>query len=983
MHLKHKTISALSVLLILVLTLAPVAYPLGYALASEADINSTEEVSDATTTDSAPTTEQSDPVAPETSVEGKSDSTGVENNVPGDSDEASEEELSAGSESNSANPMPLVLETAELDASIVASSEALSFLYIDVAEIEPGETQNVVIALNESIGSVITSAALTIQNEAGVDVATYELANSDALAALFSFDTSELGVGTYQIGSMNVVTDAGSYVIDFSDAQVRSFSVSYGVSSLSFEEEGHDSVTAYTIDEEGNLVEAESVALAVSSAQQVTSSRSRSRTSSLVIALDPGHGGYDSGAVGVNGVHEADLTWKIANYCRDELVNEYGAKVVLTRGQNENPSLKERAQRAADAGAGVLVSIHLNSSGSGAAYGSEIYVPNNYGYDTETHSVGVDLAEKIIDQLAALGLHNRGVKTRDYNTGNIYDANADGSNSKDYYGIIRESRALGIPGIIVEHAFIDNVSDYNNYLSSDAKLKALGVADATGIAQQFGLSKSLEERYAAVYDFDYYVSRYDDIKTLYSNDRKGAFEHFLNYGMSEGRRGSAGFEAQSYYNRYPDLREAYGTDLRSYYLHFIKYGEADRRTATGCPSLQGWVTSAGGVDYSAVYDPEYYYQLYPDMRSTYTKIVGEATLVDDVSLLGHFLDYGMSEGRRGSAGFEAQSYYNRYPDLREAYGTDLRSYYLHFIKYGEADRRTATGCPSLQGWVTSAGGVDYSAVYDPEYYYQLYPDMRSTYTKIVGEATLVDDVSLLGHFLDYGMSEGRRGSAGFNVKFYQYRYPDLQLAYGTNLKSYYLHYVRYGFSEGREADGEIPPNWSLNTSSKNIMGTSTTTAAQMARYYRAVAGASTYPSSVYSSKGAPTIEDFARVVYEEAAAEGVRAEVVFCQAMHETGWLRFGGDVSVGQCNFAGIGATGGGVAGATFADVRTGIRAQVQHLKAYASTEPLNNSCVDPRFHYVTRGIAPTLDDLDGRWAAGNGYGGKIYSLMQELAKH
>ena len=873
MHLKHKTISALSVLLILVLTLAPVAYPLGYALASEADINSTEEVSDATTTDSAPTTEQSDPVAPETSVEGKSDSTGVENNVPGDSDEASEEELSAGSESNSANPMPLVLETAELDASIVASSEALSFLYIDVAEIEPGETQNVVIALNESIGSVITSAALTIQNEAGVDVATYELANSDALAALFSFDTSELGVGTYQIGSMNVVTDAGSYVIDFSDAQVRSFSVSYGVSSLSFEEEGHDSVTAYTIDEEGNLVEAESVALAVSSAQQVTSSRSRSRTSSLVIALDPGHGGYDSGAVGVNGVHEADLTWKIANYCRDELVNEYGAKVVLTRGQNENPSLKERAQRAADAGAGVLVSIHLNSSGSGAAYGSEIYVPNNYGYDTETHSVGVDLAEKIIDQLAALGLHNRGVKTRDYNTGNIYDANADGSNSKDYYGIIRESRALGIPGIIVEHAFIDNVSDYNNYLSSDAKLKALGVADATGIAQQFGLSKSLEERYAAVYDFDYYVSRYDDIKTLYSNDRKGAFEHFLNYGMSEGRRGSAGFEAQSYYNRYPDLREAYGTDLRSYYEHYVDYGQYEGRTATGCPSLQGWVTSAGGVDYSAVYDPEYYY--------------------------------------------------NRYPDL------------------------------------------------------------HALCTNVVGEATLVDDVSLLGHFLDYGMSEGRRGSAGFNVKFYQYRYPDLQLAYGTNLKSYYLHYVRYGFSEGREADGEIPPNWSLNTSSKNIMGTSTTTAAQMARYYRAVAGASTYPSSVYSSKGAPTIEDFARVVYEEAAAEGVRAEVVFCQAMHETGWLRFGGDVSVGQCNFAGIGATGGGVAGATFADVRTGIRAQVQHLKAYASTEPLNNSCVDPRFHYVTRGIAPTLDDLDGRWAAGNGYGGKIYSLMQELAKH
>ena len=246
----------------------------------------------------------------------------------------------------------------------------------------------------------------------------------------------------------------------------------------------------------------------------------------------------------------------------------------------------------------------------------------------------------------------------------------------------------------------------------------------------------------------------------------------------------------------------------------------------------------------------------------------------------------------------------------------------------------------------------------------------------------MDDAGLLSHFLAFGMAEGRRGNEGFNVKYYQYRYDDLQGAYGTNLKEYYLHYLQFGRSEGRVTDGTVPPNWSLSASSKKIMGTSTTTAAQIARYYRAAVGESSYPTSVYKSKGAPTVDDFARVVCEEAAAEGVRAEVVFCQAMHETGWLRFGGDVSVGQCNFAGIGATGGGVAGATFPDVRTGIRAQVQHLKAYASTEALKKTCVDPRFNYVTRGIAPTLDDLDGRWATGKGYGAKIYSLMQELLK-
>ena len=79
-----------------------------------------------------------------------------------------------------------------------------------------------------------------------------------AMAALFSFDTSELGGGTFQVGGMMVVTDTGEHVIDFADAQVRSFDVSYGVSTLSLtEEEGHDSVTAYTIDENGYLVRPE------------------------------------------------------------------------------------------------------------------------------------------------------------------------------------------------------------------------------------------------------------------------------------------------------------------------------------------------------------------------------------------------------------------------------------------------------------------------------------------------------------------------------------------------------------------------------------------------------------------------------------------------------------------------------------------------------------------------------------------------------
>ena len=140
-------------------------------------------------------------------------------------------------------------------------------------------------------------------------------------------------------------------------------------------------------------------------------------------------------------------------------------------------------------------------------------------------------------------------------------------------------------------------------------------------------------------------------------------------------------------------------------------------------------------------------------------------------------------------------------------------------------------------------------------------------------------------------------------------------------------------------------------------------------------------SEHYIEAGAPTIDDFAKLCIEEADAEGVRAEVLFAQAMHETGWLQFGNQVSVEQNNFGGLGAVNSGGAGEGFPDVRTGLRAQVQHLKAYASTDDLKNECVDARFDLVERGCAPTVQDLGGRWAwPGDGYGDAIMAVVKRL---
>ncbi len=165
----------------------------------------------------------------------------------------------------------------------------------------------------------------------------------------------------------------------------------------------------------------------------------------------------------------------------------------------------------------------------------------------------------------------------------------------------------------------------------------------------------------------------------------------------------------------------------------------------------------------------------------------------------------------------------------------------------------------------------------------------------------------------------------------------------------------------------------------DIMGESTISPDTMAALYnkRGVE----YPAEELAEDGAPTIEDYCQLCAEEASAEGVRAEVLFAQAMHETAWLQFGNQVSVDQNNFGGLGAVNSGGEGERFPDVRTGLRAQVQHLKAYASTENLKYELVDTRFELVERGCAPTVYDLGGRWAyPGDGYGEAIVVIMADL---
>ena len=118
----------------------------------------------------------------------------------------------------------------------------------------------------------------------------------------------------------------------------------------------------------------------------------------------------------------------------------------------------------------------------------------------------------------------------------------------------------------------------------------------------------------------------------------------------------------------------------------------------------------------------------------------------------------------------------------------------------------------------------------------------------------------------------------------------------------------------------------------------------------------------------------------ECAYEGVNHDVAFVQMCHETNFLRFGGDVSATQNNFCGLGATGNSYIGYCFPDMKTGIRAHVQHLKAYGSTKPLVNRCVDPRFALVIRGSARNVSELTGKWAMDGNYGRSLRKKIDML---
>lgn len=192
----------------------------------------------------------------------------------------------------------------------------------------------------------------------------------------------------------------------------------------------------------------------------------------ITIVIDPGHGGTNEGA-DFNGIKEKYITLKTALSLKEELEKYSDFNVYITRTEDTDLSLMQRALFAKKCNADFVLSIHYNASANHDRFGSEVWIPSDKKY----YNLSYGLAYNIINEFKNAGLADRGIKTRI------------GDDEKDYYGIIRNSVEQEIPAMIIEHCFMDNKNDEKYYLSEQSIID-FGKLDANAVLKYFDIKKS-------------------------------------------------------------------------------------------------------------------------------------------------------------------------------------------------------------------------------------------------------------------------------------------------------------------------------------------------------------------------------------------------------------------------------------------------------------------------------------------------------------
>lgn len=166
-----------------------------------------------------------------------------------------------------------------------------------------------------------------------------------------------------------------------------------------------------------------------------------------------------------------------------------------------------------------------------------------------------------------------------------------------------------------------------------------------------------------LFDADLYYSLYPDLQKAFGNNKEALYNHWLTFGINEGRRGSYVFDVHYYFAAYEDLRKAIGPNCRELYNHFKVFGIKEGRKA------------------SNEFEVGAYAYFNKDLKDAYG--------ADYKKHIEHFIKIGISELRKTSSTFNVEIYKNNYADLRDAFGNNIKDYYKHYIMYGATEGRKA------------------------------------------------------------------------------------------------------------------------------------------------------------------------------------------------------------------------------------------------------------------------------------------------------
>ena len=931
-----------------------------------------------------------------------------------------------------------------------------------------GAVQSIVLSWGEST-SDIRSIDLVVENEDGSQTV---LTSQMRVDNLFLYEHS-FEQGAYHVAELSVTTDLGTKTFTAEDLEINAYfgvgeKVNDSVKSDYIEMESQSEEEAVVTIETANAATVEKNVADALSEQAVPFDKNKKErsNSNLVIVLDPGHDASKHSGATANGVREEVVTLKIAEYCKEVLEQYSGVSVYMTRTDGNCPypdtnsidDILKRVEWAKTKDADVFISFHINSSVSGAAQGAEVYYPQG-------EENAQELAKDIVGELAKLGLKNRGDK------------------GDDSYAVIRHSKRNGFPGLIIEHAFVSNVSDAK-WFQTEENLKKLGEADAAGIIKYYGLTKDKGKweftgehwkwkegngTYATStwksidgvwYYFDansnmttgwqkiggiwYYMNSSGAMMTgwqqiggtWYYMNSSGAMQtgwqqiggtwYYMN-GSGAMQTGWQTIGNQTYY-----LNEggamATGWKLVEnvwYYFNGSGYLLKSEQTIGG----QKWYLDANtGALYTGWHftDDKWYYHTSEGLKQTGWQFIGGTWYymnVDGVMTTGWQQIggtwYYMDESGAMTTGWQQVGGTWYYMDGSGAMQPGWKLLGNHWY-YMNGSGAMLTGFQSIgnEKFYFNASGemqTGWQFIDNVWYYFNTSGYLLKGEQTIGGQKWYLDaNTGALytgWHFTDgkwyYHTSEGLKQIGWQKIGetwYYMDKNGVMQTGWQTigNQKYYFdgsgamvtgwqlIDNVWYYFENSGELNNQPSSKPPVNDAIQvyyEIAGDSSVTVGQMVSYYKK--SGKPYPAEALKAGGAATIEEFCQIYYEECETEGIKAEVAFVQSMIETGFLQFGGSVKIEQFNFAGLGATGNGVSGNSFENVRIGIRAHVQHLKCYANDEPLKNECVDPRWGEWLRGKAPYVEWLSipnnpngTGWAGDADYAAKLLKGIQDMKK-